>query len=85
MTIGFPVVISTQVTIPDQRTILDRYKKKRCKMQAAQKDSKGNLRGDVAAQVAIQELIQIQQELIANWVKTVHASMVFGNRTSAPA
>ena len=31
-------------------------------MQAAQKDSKGNLRVDVTAQVATQELIQIQQE-----------------------
>lgn len=52
MTIGSPIVISTQVTIPDQRTVLDRYKKKLRKMQAAQKDSKGNLRVDVTAQVA---------------------------------
>jgi len=85
MTIGFPIVISTQVTIPDQRTVLDRYKKKLRKMQAAQKDSKGNLRVDVTAQVATQELIQIQQELIANSVKTAHVSMVIGIRTSAPA
>ena len=63
MTIGFPVVISTQVTIPDQRVVLDKYKKKYRKMQAAQKDSKGNLRVDVTAQVAAQELIQIQQEI----------------------
>ena len=79
MTIGFPIVISTQVTIPDQRTVLDRYKKKLRKMQAAQKDSKGNLRVDVTAQVATQELIQIQQELIANSVKTAHVSMVIGH------
>ena len=61
------------------------YKKKLRKMQAAQKDSKGNLRVDVTAQVATQELIQIQQELIANSVKTAHVSMVIGIRTSAPA
>ncbi len=66
MTIGFPVVISTQVTIPDQRVVLDKYKKKFRKMQAAQKDSKGNLRVDVTAQVATRELIQIQQEIIAS-------------------
>ena len=70
MTIGFPLVISTQLSIPDQRIVLDRYKKKFRKMQAAQKDSKGNLRVDVTAQVATQELIQIQQEIIANSVKT---------------
>ncbi len=85
MTIGFPVVISTQVSIPDQRAVLDRYKKKLRKMQAAQKDSKGNLRVDVTAQVATHELIQIQQELIANSVKTARVGMIIGIRTSAPA
>ncbi|MGH9607976.1 MAG: VirB4 family type IV secretion system protein [Terracidiphilus sp.] len=85
MTTGFPIVISTQVSIPDQRVILDKYKKKLRKMQAAQKDSKGNLRVDVTAQVATHELIQIQQELIANSVKTARVSMIVGIRTSAPA
>ena len=85
MTIGFPVVISTNVSIPDQRAVLDKYKKKLRKMQAAQKDSKGNLRVDVTAQVATHELIQIQQELIANSVKTAHVGMIIGIRTSAPA
>ena len=85
MTIGFPVVISTNVLIPDQRAVLDKYKKKLRKMQAAQKDSKGNLRVDVTAQVATHELIQIQQELIANSVKTARVGMVIGIRTSAPA
>ena len=85
MTIGFPVVISTQISIPDQRAVLDKYKKKLRKMQAAQKDSKGNLRVDVTAQVATHELIQIQQELIANSVKTARVGMVIGIRSSAPA
>ena len=85
MTIGFPVVISTQVIIPDQRVVLDKYKKKFRKMQAAQKDSKGNLRVDVTAQVATQELIQIQQEIIASSVKTARVSVVIGVHTSAPA
>ncbi len=85
MTIGFPVVISTQVSVPDQRVVLDKYKKKYRKMQAAQKDSKGNLRVDVTAQVAAQELIQIQQELIASSVKTARVSLVVGVHTSAQA
>ena len=62
-----------------------KYKKKLRKMQAAQKDSKGNLRVDVTAQVATQELIQIQQEIIAKSVKTAKVSVVIGVRTSAPA
>ena len=35
MTIGFPLVISTQVVIPDQRVVLDRYKKNfaRCRLR----------------------------------------------------
>jgi hypothetical protein len=85
MTIGFPVMISTSVSIPDQRVVLDKYKKKFRKMQAAQKDSKGNLRVDVTAQVAAQELIQIQQELIASSVKTASVSLVIGVHTSRPA
>jgi len=85
MTIGFPVVVSTQVIIPDQRIVLDKYKKKFRKMQAAQKDSKGNLRIDVTAQVAAQELVQIQQELIASSVKTAMVSLVIGVHTSKAA
>jgi hypothetical protein len=85
MTIGFPLVISTQIVIPDQRIVLDRYKKKFRKMQAAQKDSKGNLRVDVTAQVATQELIQIQQEIIASSVKTAKVSVIIGVHTSSSA
>jgi len=85
MTIGFPILVSTQVVIPDQRAVLDKYKKKFRKMQAAQKDSKGNLRVDVTAQVAAQELIQIQQDLIASSVKTAMVSLVIGVRTSKTA
>ena len=85
MTIGFPIVISTSVSIPDQRVVLDKYKKKFRKMQAAQKDSKGNLRVDVTAQVAAQELLLIQQELIASSVKTASVSLVIGVHTSRAA
>ena len=36
---------------PDQRAVLDKYKKRLKKMQAAQIDSKGNRRVDIEAQV----------------------------------
>ena len=85
MTIGFRVVISTSVSIPNQRAVLDKYKKKFRKMQAAQKDSKGNLRVDVTAHVAAQELLQIQQELIASSMKTASVSFVIGVHTSRAA
>ena len=85
LTIGFPVVISTQVSIPDQRVVLDHYKKRLKKMQAAQIGNKGEQRIDVAAQVATQELIEIQEEIIASSVKTAKVSLVIAVRTSKPA
>jgi len=50
LTVGFPVVLSTQVTIPDQRRCSTSTKRLK-KMQAAQIDSKGNQRVDMEAQV----------------------------------
>ena len=40
---------------------------------------------DVTAQVATQELIQIQQEIIASSVKTARVSLTIGVHTSSPA
>src|SRR5260370_36672571 len=54
-------------------------------MQEEPKDSKGHSRVDVTAKVATQELIQIQQEIIASSVKTARVSVVIGLHTSAPA
>ena len=85
LTVGFPVVLSTQVTIPDQRAVLDKYKKRLKKMQAAQIDSKGNQRVDIEAQVATQELMEIQTEILASSVKTAKVSLTIAVRTSHPA
>lgn len=85
LTIGFPVVISTQVSIPDQRVVLNHYKKRLKKMQAAQIGNKDQHRVDVAAQVATQELIEIQEEIISSSVKTAKVSLVIAVRTSQPA
>ena len=85
LTVGFPVVISTHVSVPDQRTVVARYKKALKKMQAAQIDSKGNQRVDVEAQVATQELMDIQSEILASSVKTCTVSLTIAVRTSRPA
>ncbi len=85
LTIGFPAVISTHVAVPDQRVVVDRYKKRLKKMQAAQIDSKGNQRVDIEAQVATQELMDIQAEILASSVKTTKVSVSILVRTSRPA
>ena len=85
LTVGFPVVISTHVEIPDQRAAVDRYKKRLKKMQAAQIGSKGEQRVDVEAQVATQELMDIQAEILASSVKTAKVSLSITVRTSRAA
>ena len=83
VTAGIPVVVSTQVMVPNQAKVLDAYKKKQKKMAAAQLDQKGNVRVDVTAQVAEQELLQIQHEIISSTLKTCKVSLTIAVRTSA--
>lgn len=85
LTCGIPMVLSAQVIIPNQVKVLDQYKKRHKKMRAAQLDSKGNQRVDVAAQVAEAELLKIQQEIIASSTKTAKLSLTVAIRTSKPA
>jgi hypothetical protein len=85
LTSGLPIVVSTQVTIPNQSKVLERFKKRHKKMMAAQRDSKGNLRIDVTAQVAEAELLKIQQDIIASSLKAVKVSLTIGVRTSKAA
>jgi len=85
LTSGLPIVVSTQVTIPNQAKVLERFKKRHKKMMAAQRDSKGNLRIDVTAQVAEAELLKIQQDIIASSLKAVRVSLTIGVRTSRAA
>ena len=85
LTSGIPMVISAQIVIPNQVKVLDQYKRRHKKMRAAQLDSKGNMRVDVAAQVAEAELLRIQQEIIASSTKTAKLSLTVAIRTSRPA
>ncbi len=65
-TLDFPIVVSAQVTIPDQTKVLKSYKSRLKKMQAAQRDTHGGFRVNVEAQVAESQLFRVQQDIIAS-------------------
>jgi type IV secretion system protein TrbE len=83
--LDFPIVISAQLTIPDQTKVLKGYKSRLRKMQAAQRDTRGGFRVNVEAQVAEAQLFKVQQEIIASSIKTAKLSLVISTRTSKPA
>ena len=85
LTLGFPVVISAQVVIPDQVKVLKSYKKRLQKMTAAQKDANGNFRANPEAEVAQAQLIQVQRDIISSSLKTAKLSLSVVVRTSEPA
>lgn len=84
LTLGFPVVINSHITIPDQRKVLEMYKKRYKKMQAALNDGKGGQRTDISASVAAREILDVQQQIIASSVKTAKMSISVVIRTSNP-
>ena len=83
--LGFPVVISAQVVIPDQVKVLKSYKKRLQKMTAAQKDANGNFKANPEAEVAHAQLIQVQRDIISSSLKTAKLSLSVVVRTSEPA
>jgi type IV secretory pathway VirB4 component len=84
-TLGFPVVISAQVLIPDQVKVLKGYKKRLQKMTAAQKDANGNFKSNPEAEVAHAQLLQIQRDIISSSLKTAKLSLSVVVRTSQQA
>jgi type IV secretory pathway VirB4 component len=84
-TLGFPIVISGQVVIPDQVKVLKSYKKRLQKMTAAQKDANGNFKSNPEAEVAQAQLIQVQRDIISSSLKTAKLSVSVIVRTSQPA
>ncbi|MHB1935031.1 MAG: VirB4 family type IV secretion system protein [Acidobacteriaceae bacterium] len=84
-TLGFPVVVSGQVLIPDQVKVLKSYKKRLQKMIAAQKDANGNYKSNPEAEVAQAQLIQVQRDIISSSLKTAKLSLSVVVRTSHPA
>lgn len=83
--LDFPFVVNAQVAIPDQTKVLKTYKSRLKKMQAAQRDTHGGFRINVEAQVAEEQLLRIQQDIISSSTKTAKLSLVIGTRTSQPA
>ena len=84
-TLGFPIVISAQVVIPDQVKVLRGYKKRLQKMTAAQRDANGNFKSNPEAEVAQSQLIQVQRDIISSSLKTAKLSLSVVIRTSEPA
>lgn len=80
--LDFPIVVSAQLTIPDQTKVLKGYKSRLRKMQAAQRDTHGGFRVNVEAQVAEAQLFKVQQEILASSIKTAKLSLVIVTRTS---
>jgi type IV secretory pathway VirB4 component len=84
-TLGFPIVVSGQVAIPDQVKVLKSYKKRLQKMTAAQKDANGNFKSNPEAEVAQAQLMQVQRDIISSSLKTAKLSLSVVVRTSRPA
>lgn len=83
-TLGFPLIISTNVIIPNQGRVLAIYKRRHKKMLAAQTDVRGNFRLDISAQVAAGDLGAIQARIMSSATKACNVSVSISFRTSLP-
>jgi hypothetical protein len=84
-TVGFPIVVSGQVMIPDQVKVLEGYKKRLKKMIAAQRDSHGNHKSNPEAEIAQAQLMQVQRDIVSSSLKTAKLSLSVVVRTSRQA
>ena len=84
LTLDFPFVVNTEISIPDQASRLKHFKGRLRRMMAAQRDSQGGFRINVDAQVAQDQLIKVLQDLISSSLKSAQVSVVIGVRTSEP-
>jgi len=84
-TLGFPVVISAQVYVPDQVKVLKGYKKRLQKMIAAQKDANGTSNRIQRPRWRRPQLMQVQRDIISSSLKTAKLSLSVVVRTSQPA
>jgi hypothetical protein len=81
-TLGFPLVISTNIALPNQGNVLKLYQRREKKMISAQSDLRGRPRIDAQARQTQQELQEIQQRILASSTKACHASLTIAYRTS---
>jgi type IV secretory pathway VirB4 component len=84
LVLDFPIVVNAEVTIPDQTKILEHFKGRLRRMQAAQRDSNGAFKINVEAQVAQNQLQEVLQAVISSSLKVCSYSMVIAVRTSKP-
>lgn len=82
MKLEFPLVVTTDVVIPDQTKIINYYKRQLLRMNAAQKDMKGNFRINVEAIVAEKQLIQTIEQIVSSSLKVCELNLTIGVRTS---
>jgi hypothetical protein len=80
----FPVVVSAEVSIPDQSRIMRSYKRRLLRMQAAQRDIHGGFKINVEAQIAQEQLVKTLQDVVSSSLKVCQFSLVVGLRTSQP-
>jgi type IV secretory pathway VirB4 component len=80
----FPIVVSAEVTIPDQSKIMRSYKRRLLRMQAAQHDIHGGFKINVEAQIAQEQLIKTLQDVVSSSLKVCQFSLVAALRTSHP-
>ena len=69
MVLDFPIVVNAEATIPDQTKMLDQFKGRLRRMQAAQRDSRGAFKVNVEAQVAQSQLQDVLQAVISSSLK----------------
>ncbi|HUY13190.1 MAG TPA: hypothetical protein VMX16_06090 [Terriglobia bacterium] len=80
----FPLVVNTEVSLPDQAKVVKKYKSRLRKMMAAQRDIHGGFRMNVDAQVAERQLVKVLEDVISSSLKTCHLSLIITVRTSRP-
>ena len=84
LSLDFPIVVNTEIVVPDQAKVISQYKWRQRKMMAAQRDINGGFRVNVEAQVAERQLVQVLEDVISSSLKTCQVSLVIGVRTSTP-
>jgi len=84
VSLDFPIVVSAELSVPDQTKVIGYYKGRLRRMMSAQKDTRGAFRVNIEAQVAEGQLMRVLQDVISSSLKTCRVSMIVGVRTSKP-
>src|SRR5215813_3773444 len=84
LSLDFPIVINTEIVVPNQARVISQYKWRQRKMMAAPRHINGGFRVNVEAQVAERRLIQVLEDVISSSLKACQTSVVIAVRTSQP-